>query len=481
MQPKKGRLMDSPKRSLASAKGDKTNQHKKQRKIKTKKPSNGKPKRPLSAYNVFFSEERVRWLEEENLREDKDKSDKADVFRTLGKVMGERWKALTPELRERYIKIASEDKERYQRELAEGEAEREPPLEGRSVLVPRKPVESPLAPKSPEYSTTSSPVHSAVHSAVPGVTHSFDEASLSKAVEQRKMLEEQVRLEQMLRATQQGGGGGGPPLLDFLLMQAQEQQGEQGQNMHLQQLLQAQAMAQQRAQQFSDQQSASLSDDASIRQVLHAAALEQQRQASHQHSGQGYGDQLQQLLQAQAMEQQRQSQWSGMQEPLRQQTNLQGLGQGLGQSPSLAPRVAHSQFLSFQQSIQEDPRDSMAALRQMQALEQLRQQQQQEDAALAQMQALEQLRQQQHQEDPRLSTGALAQLQALEQLRQQQQQQSSLEQYLYSAGAQGLNLDQANNLSLLSDQGSRLHDQQASPNPEQLRSAMFQAFLQNRG
>lgn len=52
-----------------------------------KKP--GAPKRPLSAYNIFFSEERVRLKME--------MGDKPIVFSDMGKLIAQRWSELSEE------------------------------------------------------------------------------------------------------------------------------------------------------------------------------------------------------------------------------------------------------------------------------------------------------------------------------------------------------------------------------------------------
>ncbi|MCJ1236568.1 Non-histone chromosomal protein 6 [Varicellaria rhodocarpa] len=85
------------------------------RKTKTKAVTEGKkkkdpnaPKRGLSAYMFFANEQR------DNVRED----NPGISFGQVGKVLGERWKALNTKQREPYEAKAKADKERYENEKA---------------------------------------------------------------------------------------------------------------------------------------------------------------------------------------------------------------------------------------------------------------------------------------------------------------------------------------------------------------------------
>ncbi len=132
------------------------------KKARPKKPKN-KPKRPLSAYNIFFKDERAKILagipdkkgededDEEDEEENKDKSDddgsdegeKGDQegeektgggkktvgkkrkrvphgkigFESLAKIVGQRWKELPPEELDVYKKRAEDDMKRYRKEM----------------------------------------------------------------------------------------------------------------------------------------------------------------------------------------------------------------------------------------------------------------------------------------------------------------------------------------------------------------------------
>lgn len=74
---------------------------------KLKKP-NGFPKRPLSAYNLFFKRERHIVFEQYS---------RTIGFEELGKVIGQRWKELSKEDRREYEQAALVDAKRYQKDM----------------------------------------------------------------------------------------------------------------------------------------------------------------------------------------------------------------------------------------------------------------------------------------------------------------------------------------------------------------------------
>ncbi|GAX19030.1 hypothetical protein FisN_8Hh253 [Fistulifera solaris] len=87
---------------------------------KQRKPTkNEKPARPLSAYNVFFKEERVKWLAEAP-------DNTQNKFTQLGYEMGQRWKKLSAAEKLKYEKIAKEDVKRYQKEMEQYEQKASP-------------------------------------------------------------------------------------------------------------------------------------------------------------------------------------------------------------------------------------------------------------------------------------------------------------------------------------------------------------------
>ena len=130
------------------------------KKSRPKKPKN-KPKRPLSAYNIFFKDERAKILsgipdkkgedaeddedkkkdddkvkkeaDDTSKDDDKDKKDEDDTktsgkkrkraphgkigFEKLAKMIGQRWKELPQENINEYKKLAEEDMKRYRKEM----------------------------------------------------------------------------------------------------------------------------------------------------------------------------------------------------------------------------------------------------------------------------------------------------------------------------------------------------------------------------
>lgn len=102
--PKKGK-------KTAAAKGKSTAAKKKRR----HKPKDF-PKRPLSAYNIFFKETREKIL--------KSNEGKSEIpFQTMAKEIAARWKDLDPEEKERVDSLAQADMKRYREEVKKYEEE----------------------------------------------------------------------------------------------------------------------------------------------------------------------------------------------------------------------------------------------------------------------------------------------------------------------------------------------------------------------
>jgi HMG (high mobility group) box len=103
----------------------------------TKKKPKDKPKRPLSAYNFFFKEEREKILRvvlAEDITKVENDPDSEDYlsddmlvrlrkpggkvsFEEMGKLIGQRWKKIEPDRLAKYSELASEDTERYKKEM----------------------------------------------------------------------------------------------------------------------------------------------------------------------------------------------------------------------------------------------------------------------------------------------------------------------------------------------------------------------------
>ncbi|GBF59979.1 non-histone chromosomal protein, partial [Trichophyton mentagrophytes] len=87
---------------------EKTTARKTKRGVEKKKKDPNAPKRGLSAYMIFANEQRAAVREENpNI-----------TFGQVGKVLGERWKALSDKQRVPYEEKAATDKQRYEDEKA---------------------------------------------------------------------------------------------------------------------------------------------------------------------------------------------------------------------------------------------------------------------------------------------------------------------------------------------------------------------------
>mmetsp|Transcript_65368 Transcript_65368/g.76817 ORF Transcript_65368/g.76817 Transcript_65368/m.76817 type:complete len:387 (-) Transcript_65368:656-1816(-) len=122
----------------------------------TKKKPKDKPKRPLSAYNFFFKEAREKILrklladetgvkqetDEESTNEppmdaDKLKKDGGKVsFEEMGKLIGQRWKAISSEQLSKYTALAAADTERYKKEMHEYNGRQEAKMRNEALKQP---------------------------------------------------------------------------------------------------------------------------------------------------------------------------------------------------------------------------------------------------------------------------------------------------------------------------------------------------------
>mmetsp|Transcript_16459 Transcript_16459/g.41299 ORF Transcript_16459/g.41299 Transcript_16459/m.41299 type:complete len:462 (+) Transcript_16459:193-1578(+) len=77
-----------------------------------KKKPKGMPKRPLSAYNLYFQAERTKIIAHQQ-----EGNGPRIGFEGLGKVIGKQWRDLTSEKKKEYGKLAEKDSERYRKEM----------------------------------------------------------------------------------------------------------------------------------------------------------------------------------------------------------------------------------------------------------------------------------------------------------------------------------------------------------------------------
>lgn len=87
---------------------------KKQRQFRSRKPKD-MPRRPLSAYNIFFKEERAKLLAD--CQAQGPAAGEKIGFERMAKTIGKRWKELTEQELGRFKLLAKDDTERYRREM----------------------------------------------------------------------------------------------------------------------------------------------------------------------------------------------------------------------------------------------------------------------------------------------------------------------------------------------------------------------------
>lgn len=124
----------------------------------TKKKPKDKPKRPLSAYNFFFKEEREKILKvvlAEDPEKEKAENDPASEdflkeeqlgklrkeggkvsFEEMGKLIGQRWKNIDPDRLTRFSELAAEDTERYKKEMVDYNGRQEAKMRSEALKPP---------------------------------------------------------------------------------------------------------------------------------------------------------------------------------------------------------------------------------------------------------------------------------------------------------------------------------------------------------
>ena len=78
-----------------------------------KKKPKGMPKRPLSAYNLYFQAQRAGIL----ARDESEGGREKIGFEGLGKIIGKQWKGLSEKDRKKYHKLAEKESVRYRKEM----------------------------------------------------------------------------------------------------------------------------------------------------------------------------------------------------------------------------------------------------------------------------------------------------------------------------------------------------------------------------
>lgn len=122
----------------------------------TKKKPKDKPKRPLSAYNFFFKEEREKILkvvqaeDPEKVENDPESEDYLSdemlgklrkeggkvSFEEMGKLIGQRWKNIDPDRLTRFSELATEDTDRYKKEMVDYNGRQEAKMRSEALKPP---------------------------------------------------------------------------------------------------------------------------------------------------------------------------------------------------------------------------------------------------------------------------------------------------------------------------------------------------------
>lgn len=79
--------------------------------VRRRKKPKGMPKRPLSAYNLYFQSERAK------IQEAAHGAGERIGFEGLGKIIGKKWRELSADDRDKYEKLAEKDTVRYRKEM----------------------------------------------------------------------------------------------------------------------------------------------------------------------------------------------------------------------------------------------------------------------------------------------------------------------------------------------------------------------------
>ncbi|GMH89010.1 hypothetical protein TrVE_jg13176 [Triparma verrucosa] len=104
-----------------------------------------KPQRPLSAYNFYFKKERERMANQKK-KENRGREGGAKVgFAQMGKMIGKSWKLITSTDKAPLVKLAAEDKQRYDSEMAAWKSLAQPPGTAKKLKVSAPATAAPIS------------------------------------------------------------------------------------------------------------------------------------------------------------------------------------------------------------------------------------------------------------------------------------------------------------------------------------------------
>lgn len=124
-----------------------TKKGRKKKPKKWRKPA-GMPKRPLSAYNIFFAQERQKLLEEQKEAEPPvvaQGQGSGIGFANLARTVAAKWKVLTDEAKEPFVKKAGKEQEKYKAAVEEWQRRGLDPRRGKKTVTPGEGGNSSLA------------------------------------------------------------------------------------------------------------------------------------------------------------------------------------------------------------------------------------------------------------------------------------------------------------------------------------------------
>ena len=111
-----------------------------------------RPKRPLSAYNMFFRDQRkilLKSLPLNRRKEDIRRGHGKISFQDLAKVIGAKWRDVDPEEKSRYEKIAEEGRNKYRERMKEWKVKQK--MNGLPVVKPKKKLKKKVSSTSLSY------------------------------------------------------------------------------------------------------------------------------------------------------------------------------------------------------------------------------------------------------------------------------------------------------------------------------------------